>query len=107
MASTDSLTNLGHVERVRVEEVRPKPTLVSPTPQEAPKASALLAVFAAIAKILAVRLQLLLSLVGAFVIALLAMAWQSYIGLAILGAFCLLTVIPLVWLAWPERSRVV
>jgi hypothetical protein len=93
----------------------PPPSSIEPTSQPSaepqttsrppPTPSALIAVFTAIAKILAVRLQLLLALIGAFVLALLAMSWQSNIGLAVLAAYCCLTVIPLIWLAWPDRGR--
>lgn len=58
----------------------------------------------AVMRVLAVRLQLLLSLAGAFVLALGAMAWQSWPGLAILIAFCALTVLPLVWLEYHGRQ---
>lgn len=67
---------------------------------------ALLAVFTAIAKVLAVRLLLLLALAGAFVVTLLAMQWQSQIALAVLIAYCGLTVLPLIALAWPDRGKV-
>lgn len=83
----------------------------SPPPQTAPKPSTpppsrkdsiLLGVFQAIARILAVRFLLLLSLTGAFVLALGAMERQSWTGLAIMATYCLLTLIPLVWI---EVSR--
>lgn len=75
-------------------------------PSAAATASAhILVAILAVSKVVAVRLQLLLALVGAFVLALMAMAQQSYLGLAIFGAYCVLTVIPLVWLAWPDRSK--
>ena len=63
------------------------------------------AVFAAIAKVLAVRLQLLLSLIGAFVLALGAMRSQDWPGLSVLIAFCGLTILPLVWLEYSGRPR--
>lgn len=63
------------------------------------------AVFAAISRVLAVRLQLLLSLLGAFALAVMAMQWQSSAGLWLLIAWCLLTVIPLVALEWAGRPR--
>lgn len=61
------------------------------------------AAFAAIARVLAVRFQLLLSLIGAFVLAIGAMQWQSPSGLYVLIAFCALTVLPLVWLEFSGR----
>lgn len=80
---------------------------VSPTPpSRVARSDILLAVLTAISRVLAVRLQLLLALVGAFVITLLAMDQQSSIGLAILVAYCALTVLPLIVLAWPERGKV-
>lgn len=63
------------------------------------------AAFTAIAKVLAVRLQLLLSLIGAFVLAMGAMAWQTPAGLWVLTAWCILAVLPLVWLEWGGRPR--
>jgi hypothetical protein len=81
------------------------PLGLSAPPEREKLPAAILAVFKAIAMVLAPRLQLLLALIGAFVLALLAMQWQSNIGLAILAAYCALTVIPLIALAWPERGR--
>lgn len=82
----------------------PPPQVVHvPTP---PNAAALIqAAFAAIAKVLAVRFQLLLSLMGAFVLAVLAMQWQTPAGLYVLIAFCALTTAPLVWLEFKGRPR--
>lgn len=68
-------------------------------------APALQAAFATIAKIVAVRLQLLLALIGTFVLALGAMAWQSNAGLWIVIAFASLTVLPLVALEYLGRPR--
>ena len=71
-----------------------------------PSAADLLhAAFTAIARVLAVRFQLLLSLIGAFVLALGAMQWQSPMGLYVLMAFCAGTVAPLVWLEFSGRPR--
>jgi hypothetical protein len=63
-----------------------------------------LAVFQAIATVLAIRLQLLLALLGAFVLAIMAMRDPSYLALAVLLVYSGLTVIPLVWLAWPGKK---
>lgn len=62
-------------------------------------------VFKAIARILAVRLHLLLSLLGDFSLAVIAMTWQSPIALLIMIAFAGLTTLPLVLLEWLGRSR--
>lgn len=74
-------------------------------PQKPAAADLLNAAFAAIARVLAVRLQLLLSLIGAFALALGAMAWQSPAGLYVLIAYSALTVLPLVWLEFSGRPR--
>lgn len=80
------------------EPVRdPAPLAVQAPPP--PKADhAFVGVLAALASLLAARLLLLLSIAGAFVLALLATRSESYPGLAILVAFCLLTVVPLTYL---------
>jgi hypothetical protein len=114
------------VERLAVEEVTPRPRLVHPQPvaplppsptEEVKQPAAagivpikidqsrILVAILAVSRVVAVRLQLLLALIGAFVLALMAMAQQSYLGLSILGAYSILTVLPLVWLAWPDRQR--
>lgn len=76
----------------------PAPTPTTSMARPSRKDSILLAVFQAIAKVLAIRVLLLLSLTGAFTIAMEAMDKQSWTGLAILATYCLLTLIPLVWL---------
>lgn len=63
------------------------------------------AAYRAVASVLAVRVQLLLSLIGAFVLALFAMQWQSPAGLYVLIAFCALTILPLVALHFLGRPR--
>lgn len=72
-----------------------------PAPSRMPERA--LAVFNVLAAVLAVRLLLLLSLAGTFVLTLQAMAWQTPIGLAVAIAFALLTLTPLVWME--VRSR--
>jgi hypothetical protein len=54
----------------------------------------LLAVIALAAQTLSARALLLLSLIGAFVLAFQAMTLQTLPGLAVLVAYCLLTVVP-------------
>lgn len=74
-------------------------------PQKPTVAELLHGAFDAIARVLAVRLQLLLALIGAFVLALGAMQWQSWAGLFVLIAWCCLAVLPLVWLEHGGRPR--
>lgn len=74
--------------------------------QQKPDANAMItASFRAIARVLAIRFQLLLSLIGDFVLAILAMEWQTAAGLYVLIAFCALTTAPLVWLEFSGRPR--
>lgn len=47
--------------------------------------------------ILGGRLLLLLAVLGSFVLGLLAMQRETYPALAVLVAYCCLTVLPLVW----------
>lgn len=54
-------------------------------------------------RILAIRAQLGLAMMFAFVLALLAMNWQSTAGLLVLIAWCALTVLPLGFLEWTGR----
>lgn len=58
----------------------------------------ILTVFRALARILAVRVLLFLSLAGTFVLALMAMSKESWMGMAMAVAFALLTIGPLAWL---------
>ena len=51
---------------------------------------------AALTSLLAARFLLLLSISGAFVLAVMAMRAESYAGLAVLVAYCTLTLLPLV-----------
>lgn len=76
---------------------------VAPRPAERPdhRAAILIQVqasFEAIARILAIRLLLLLALVGAFVLALIAIQSPSLQPLYILTAYGVLAVLPIVWL---------
>ena len=59
---------------------------------------AILAVMQTLALILAVRFFLFLSLVGGFVLALLATQSQTSMGLIVMVAYCVLIVLPMVWL---------
>lgn len=131
---SDSATSLGNangVERIGVQALpdrparprvatplrevlaAPAPSAVQPEPAPAtvyvpqkPSAADLInANFSAIARILAVRLQLLLALIGAFVLAEGAMASQSNAGLLVLIAWAVLTIMPLVFLEYSGRQR--
>lgn len=78
---------------------------VAEPPHQAQVNAALTAAFRAIARVLAIRFQLLLSLIGDFVLAILAMQWQTPAGLYVMIAFCALTTAPLVWLEFSGRPR--
>lgn len=88
---------MAKVERLSVEPVTP------PTPSN-PLAS-ILGMMQAIAIILSVRLFLLLSVIGAFILAYNAMQMQFDRGLWSLGIFCTLTILPLVFLDIKTRTR--
>jgi hypothetical protein len=84
----------------------PGPAHVAPQPPPAPPVAvaptradhAFVGVLGALASLLAARFLLLLSIGGAFVLAVMATRDASYVGLAILIAFCLLTVLPMTYL---------
>lgn len=59
----------------------------------------------AISYVLSARALLLLTLVGAFVLGLEAMSWQTPMGLYVLIAWALLTVLPMVGLEVSGRLR--
>lgn len=61
--------------------------------------------FQVFALILATRLMLLLSLAGAFVLALQAMEHQTYPAIIMFCAYCLLIIAPLVYLEIRSRPR--
>lgn len=83
----------------------PSPTAISPANSPPPRQSPVLAALRVIARILAVRFILLLSVLGGFVLGVMAMLVQSWTGLAILSAYALLTVLPLVWLEVGQRPK--
>ena len=105
------------VERLAVREIQPKRQTQVQEPQqqaaeEIPPDVSKQAVLAAIqgtlravALVLSLRLLLLLSLIGAFVLGYIAMQLQTWAALSIFVAYSMLTVIPLVALAWPTKSR--
>ncbi len=86
------------------------PAAIAPVPPvvaapEGPVRSPAVEALATIASLLAARLLLLLALLGGFVLAVLAMRSQTYAGLAVLVAYCGLTILPLVYLDLRVRSR--
>jgi hypothetical protein len=81
----------------------PAPTAAPSSPE--PRPGPIVAAVKVIARILAVRLILLLSVLGGFVLGVMAMVAQSWPGLAILIAYALLTVLPLVWLEVGQRPK--
>lgn len=77
------------------------------TAQVVPRQSApeqVLIVFRALARILAVRLLLFLSLAGSFSLAVMAMGQQSWLALVLVVAFAALTIGPLAWLEVMGRA---
>ncbi len=79
----------------------------TPTPRTSQSASpqAMTAVFRALAMILAIRLQLLLVLIGALILAVMAMNEPSNLKLLVLGTYSVLTIIPMVLLDVSARRK--
>lgn len=65
----------------------------------------ILANLRAIAMVLSARALLLLTLIGAFVLGLEAMSWQTAMGLYVLIGWCVLAVLPMVGLEVSGRLR--
>jgi ABC-type polysaccharide/polyol phosphate export permease len=82
-------------------------SLESQTTTETPKADSisLLAIYEAIAAILAIRLFLLLAIVGAFVLGVMTVKSEDDHSLWTLAIYCAFTIIPLVFLDRKERSK--
>ena len=81
----------------RAQAIADSPPAAAPQPP--PKSDhAFVGVLAALTSLLAARLLLLLSISGAFVLAVMAMQAQSYAQLAVLVSFCCLTVLPMTYL---------
>lgn len=78
---------------------------VPPQPTEPSTLTVVLNAFAALGYALSARALLLLSLIGAFTLACLAMSRGDMPGLEVLVAFCLLTVIPVTILEIRRRSE--
>lgn len=109
MESSDNST----VRRLNVEEVAPKrrpmevvsatmPT--TPTPQPS-TLDVVVSAFAALGYALSARALLLLSLIGAFVLSLLAITSQTTAALEVLVAYCCFTVIPVAYLEIRRRQQ--
>lgn len=58
----------------------------------------MLAAFSALGYAVSARFLVFLSLAGAFALAVMAMQWHDVMALAVLGIYCVLTVLPLVGL---------
>lgn len=116
MSSQGSETNSTDVERLSARPVTVKPKLVTETdtilpqqpPREAPElpviiqreevSDVLLAAFSALGYAVSARALLFLALVGAFSLAVMAMLNQTTMSVTVLGLYCVLTVLPLVFL---------
>jgi hypothetical protein len=87
--------------------IQPPPNLTQAPPQpiEPSALSVILNAFAALGYALSARALLLLSLIGAFVLACMAMTRGDNYGLAVLIAFCVLTVIPVTALEIRRRME--
>lgn len=98
------------VQRLAAVPLAPRrPTAVAPNPQSPPRDDGreqrinakiqhngqIIAVIHTLAKILAVRLYLFFVLIGAFVLGMEALDKGTYVALAVLIAYAVLTVIPL------------
>ena len=94
---------------------QPQPAAPSALPTATPDPARLQATLArqaavfgalqAMALIISVRLLLLLVLVGALTLAVMAMPSPTLLHLAVLAAYCILVVIPMVWLERTNRMR--
>lgn len=74
------------------------PVVVQPLPSPPKADQAFVGVLSALTALLAARLLLLLSIAGAFVLAVMAARSESYLALAVMVAFCCLTTVPLTFL---------
>ena len=111
MESSDNST----VRRLNVEEVSPKrrpmeviPTSVPPqtsAPLPASTLDVVVTAFSALGYALSARALLLLSLVGAFVLSLMAITSQTTSALEVLIAYCCFTVIPVAYLEIRRRQQ--
>jgi len=105
---TNSSVRRLHVEEVpvRAKPVRTEPQSISGTGSPEPKThDAMIAAFSGLGYALSARALLLLTLVGAFVLAVMAMQSQTNPALAVLIAYCLLTVVPVSYLEIMRRKQ--
>ena len=111
MESSDNST----VRRLNVEEVAPRkrpmellsapaPAPTTPTPQPS-TLDVVVGAFAALGYALSARALLLLSLIGAFVLSLMAITSQTMPALEVLVAYCCFTVIPVAYLEIRRRQQ--
>jgi hypothetical protein len=107
VANSSNSAEEASVERDGVVAVLPRqraPTAAHEPPPTPPPVAharsdhAFVGVLSAVTSLLAARLLLLLSIGGAFVLAVMAMRDGGYAGLAVLISFCGLTVIPMTYL---------
>lgn len=83
------------------------PSIETPPAPKAEVSDVLLAAFAALGYAVSARFLLFMSIVGAFALAVMSMLHPTVMSIVILGMFCLLTTLPLVWLELrAKRSEV-
>jgi hypothetical protein len=99
---TDSPMGAEPSETTSETELQPEPT--TETSSAGVLIAQTLGVIAAIAGLTAVRLLILLSASGAFYLAVIAEQRESTMGIAVFVAFCVLIVLPLVWLDSTKRG---
>lgn len=95
------------VERTNVEPM-PVRSKAPPSPEKSKIVetfSSLFPTFNALAAVLAVRLFLLFSVIGAFILAQTALESDGYHSIWVLTVYCSFTVIPLVWLDVQGKRR--
>lgn len=108
------MASLGFQKFSNEEDGRPRLELVTepepseatpPTSKPSPNTAAIFGVLRAVALILSVRLLLLLTLVGAVALALMAMLHPMPETMAVLAIYCILAVLPMVWLERTAAAR--
>lgn len=99
---TESQMGAEPSETTSETELQPEPR--TETPNSGVLIAQTLGVIAAIAGLTAVRLLILLSATGAFYLAVIAEQTQAPMGIAVFVAFCVLIVLPLIWLDSTKRG---
>jgi len=99
---TEQASNNQHQTQAAPQAAPQAPPAPPVTP---PRDRAFIGVLTALTHLLAARFLLLLAVVGAFILAVMAMPNGGYPGLAILIAYCSLTVLPLVYLDIETHRR--